>query len=70
MVENRLFDAGADPGVVSKQLGHTPEVSLRNYRKARSGRVAEVLEVAGLGERLEDRPPKCFDSNRLSPAQP
>ena len=51
MVENRLFDCGADPGVVSKQLGHTPEVSLRHYRNASSRRVQEVVGLAGLGVR-------------------
>jgi len=51
MVENALFDAGADPGVVSAQLGHTPEVSLRHYRAAKSRRVEDVMEAAGLGVR-------------------
>lgn len=51
MVENQLFDASADPGVVSAQLGHTPEVSLRHYRQAKAGRVAEVAAAAGLGRR-------------------
>lgn len=49
MVENALFDAGADPGVVSAQLGHTPEVSLRHYRTAKSERVGAVMAAAGLG---------------------
>ena len=56
MVENRLFDAGADPGVVSKFLGHTPEVSLRHYRDASSQRVQEVVEMAGLGVRPAQKP--------------
>jgi len=56
MVENRLFDAGADPGVVSKQLGHTPEVSLRHYRDASSHRVQEVVQQAGLGVRPAPEP--------------
>ena len=51
MVENAMFDAGADPGVVSRQLGHTPEVSLRHYRRAKSARVDEVLARAGIGTR-------------------
>ena len=51
MVENAMFDAGADPGVVSRQLGHTPEVSLRHYRKAKARRVEEVMEGAGIGVR-------------------
>ncbi len=51
MVENAMFDAGADPGVVSQQLGHTPEVSLRHYRKAKAKRVEEVMEGAGIGIR-------------------
>ena len=51
MVENALFDAGADPGVVSRQLGHTPEVSLRHYRRAKAGRVEDVLTLAGIGSR-------------------
>ena len=51
MVENAMFDAGADPGVVSQQLGHTPEVSFRHYRKAKARRVEEVMEGAGIGIR-------------------
>lgn len=51
MVENAMFDAGADPGVVSAQLGHTPEVSLRHYRKAKAKRIEEVMEGAGIGVR-------------------
>ena len=54
MVENAMFDAGADPGVVSQQLGHTPEVSLRHYRKAKAKRVEEVMEGAGIGIRPGD----------------
>ena len=56
MVENLLFDAGADPGVVSAQLGHTPEVSLRHYRAASAARVSGVMAAAGLGPR-----PKVID---------
>jgi integrase len=56
MIENRLFDCGADPGVVSKQLGHTPEVSLRHYRAATTRRVQEVVELAGLGVRPAPEP--------------
>ncbi|MCK6572708.1 hypothetical protein L6V77_16645, partial [Myxococcota bacterium] len=51
MVDNTLFDMGADPGVVSAQLGHTPEVSLRHYRQVKAKRVEEVIEKAGLGVR-------------------
>ena len=56
MVENRLFDAGGDPDVVSKFMGHTPEVSLRHYREAKKRRVDEVLLAAGIGERPSDDP--------------
>lgn len=56
MVENRPYDAGGDPDVVSQFMGHTPEVSLRNYRKAKKRRVDEVLLAAGIGDRPADGP--------------
>ena len=56
MTENRLFDAGADPGVVSRQLGHSATVSLVHYRQASDRRVQEVVELAGLGVRPAPEP--------------
>ena len=51
MVENLLFDAGADPGVVSAQLGHSAKVSLEHYRQVKASRVVDVMTLAGLGQR-------------------
>lgn len=38
-------------------MGHTTEVSLRSYRKAKKRRVDEVLLAAGIGERPSDDEP-------------
>lgn len=54
MVENRLYGAGGDPDAVAKFMGHTTEVSLRNYRDAKKRRINEVLEAAGIGERPDE----------------
>jgi integrase len=44
-----LYDAGADPGVESAQIGHSAQVAIGNYRKARKNKVREVLNRSGLG---------------------
>ena len=51
MVSNALFDAGADPGIESLALGHTPQTAQRHYRRARARRAAELLAASGVGVR-------------------
>jgi integrase len=44
-----LFEAGADPGMESSQIGHSPAVAVQRYRHARAKAVDAVLDRAGLG---------------------
>lgn len=70
LVDDRLYDANSDPGTSGEIVGHSPEVALRNYRRAGLTRRRTVMQRAGLGALIaEERTDNVIELRRVASDQ-
>ena len=53
MVIDQYYENGVDVGTVAQQLGQSPQVALRYYRRATRMRQREAVLLAGIGEPVD-----------------